>query len=404
MKKVFLMLIILLFPISVLALEYPSLDSKNVEVYDMTDGIVLYEIKPNEVSSIASLTKIATTITAIEEIDDLDKKIIITDEILKTVSWEASKAGLKVGDELSYRDLLYASMLPSGADATNAIAISSSGSIKNFVEKMNALSKRIGLENTHFVNVTGLDEENHKSTTRDVRKLLVYALKNPTFKKVFTAREYKMTNGVVVKNTFYTFYKDSKINTSKILGNKTGHTDDAGYCLTSLSNVNGHKIIITSLHAKREGNDFYNIIDTAILIDFLSNNYKNRLLIKKGDHIKQVDVKLSNIDSYEIKAPSNVLKYLPSDYDKNDFKIRYDGLEKLSFINIKGKKIGTLNYYYKDRLFRKDDVVLDKNININILKVLANYWYICLIYWFIFASICIITWLIINKKSISNNN
>ena len=391
MKKVLLMLIILLFPISIYALDYPTLDSKSVEVYDLTDSKVLYEIKPEEVSSIASLTKIATTITALEEIDDLDEKVTITDEILKTVRWDASKAGLKVGDKVTYRDLLYASMLPSGADATNAIAISSSGSIRNFVKKMNTLIKKIGLKNTHFVNVTGLDEENHKSTTRDIRKLLVYALKNPTFKKIFTAREYKMSNGKVVKNTFYTFYKDSNINTNKILGNKTGHTDDAGYCLISLSNINGHEMIITSLKAKREGNNFYNIIDTAKLIDFLEDNYKERVLVKKGETIKNIEVKLSNINYYEIATSKNITKYLPSDYDKDAIKIKYDGLERLNFTNKKGDKIGTIKYYYKNKEFKRENVILDKDIKINVIKVIISYWYVVII-------ICLIALGIINRK------
>ena len=92
-------------------------------------------------------------------------------------------------------DLLYASMLPSGADATNSIAILSSGSIESFVEKMNLLVNKLGLTNTHFVNVTGLDINNHYSSADDIRKLLAYSLKNDTFKKIYTTSEYKLSNG-----------------------------------------------------------------------------------------------------------------------------------------------------------------------------------------------------------------
>ena len=141
MKKRIILIILLLFPIYIEALEYPSTNSKVVEIYDITDNKVIYEVDSNKVSSIASLTKIATTITAIETIPNLDEKVTITNKILNTVRWDASKAGLKAGDVLTYKDLLYASILPRGADATNSIAILSSGSIENFVKKINELIK-----------------------------------------------------------------------------------------------------------------------------------------------------------------------------------------------------------------------------------------------------------------------
>jgi len=241
----------LLFPITTYALNYPKLDSKNIEIYDLTDNKILYELKSKEKVSIASLTKIATTITAIENIKNLDEKVTITKKILNTVNREASKAGLKSGDKLTYRDLLYASMLPSGADATNSIAILSSGSIKNFVNKMNNLAKKIGLKNTNFVNVTGLDENNHYSTVDDVRKLLIYSLENPLFKQIYTTKKYTLSNGLIVKSTLLGTYKNPNINTEKIIGSKTGFTGKAGYCLSSLSNINKHEMIIIVLKAKK---------------------------------------------------------------------------------------------------------------------------------------------------------
>ena len=160
MKKVLVFLFLFLFPVYVHALSYPDLNSKIIEVYDLTENKVLYEVESKDETAIASLTKIATTITAIESVKDLNEEVTVTNKMLNTVSLEASKAGLKAGDKLSYLDLLYASMLPSGADATNVIAIASSGSVDNFVKKMNNLAKKLKLENTHFVNTSGLDIEN----------------------------------------------------------------------------------------------------------------------------------------------------------------------------------------------------------------------------------------------------
>lgn len=100
MKKFFLFLILLL-PINVFALDYPKLNSKYVMVYDLTDDNVLYEIDSDKETAIASLTKIATTITAIESIENLNDEVEITRNILSTVDPVASTAGLKEGDKLT---------------------------------------------------------------------------------------------------------------------------------------------------------------------------------------------------------------------------------------------------------------------------------------------------------------
>ena len=242
MKKIFLFILFVFIPFNVFSLEFPTVNSKKVEIYDLNDSKILYKKDSQDKVSIASLTKIATVMTAIENIKDLDKQVIITRAILNTVDPAASKAGLRVGDKVTYKDLLYASMLPSGADATNSIAILSSGNVDNYVAKMNNLCKKVGLKNTNLVNATGLDINNHYSTADDVRKLLEYSLKNKVFREVFTAKEYTMSNGLILKSTLYK-YRASNSTMNKIIGSKTGFTYDAGYCLASLSNINGHEMI-----------------------------------------------------------------------------------------------------------------------------------------------------------------
>ena len=377
MKKFysFIITLLILLPINVFALDYPSINSKIVEVYDINDDKILYEVDSNKQTSIASLTKIATTITAIENIKNLDEQVTITSNILSTVSSDASKAGLKVGDKVTYRDLLYASMLPSGADATNSIAILSSGSIDNFVAKMNELAKKLKLENTHFVNVTGLDKDGHYSSADDVRKLLNYALKNELFREIYTTKEYTLSNGLKVKSTVNDKYGKNN-DVSKIIGSKTGFTGNAGYCLSSLSNINGHEMLIIVLNASHIGNNYYNIVDTVDLINFMNESYKDETLVKKGQLIKKIPVTLSKIDNYKILSTKNVKKYLPKDYDIKNLKIEYKGLNTLSFSNKKGEKIGSIKYYYEGKLIDKEDVILNKEIKMDIIKVLKKYYYI----------------------------
>lgn len=373
MKKIIslLLLIIIILSQNVYAISFPKINSKIIEVYDMTDDTVLYEIDSTKRASIASLTKIAATITAIENIDDLNKKVTITKEILDTVDKEASMAKLKEGDVLTYKELLYAVLIPSGADAVHTIAITRFGSLDNFVAEMNKLAQKIGLTDTHFENAIGLYDKNHYSTADDVRKVLVYALKNPVFREIYTTKEYRLSTGLLMKSTIY-MYNTSQEDIDKVLGNKTGHIEDSGFCFTSLSNANGHEIVIVTLKGEHIGQVYYNVKDNVDMIDFLNENYEDRVLLKKDDVIKSIPVSIGNIDSYDITTSSDITKFLPSDYDKNKFKVEYEGLEELDYHNKKGDKIGTIKCYYDNELFKSDDVILDKDIRFSFFKYLKK--------------------------------
>lgn len=382
--KKFLLCILLLIPVSVYSLDYPKINSKIAQVYDLTDEKVLYEKKANNVVPVASLTKIATALVAIENIKDLEKKVVITSNILNTINPALHVVGLKVGAKVTYRDLLYGTIVSSGADAANALAILSSGSISNHVEKMNNLVKEIGLQNTHFSDVTGLDNKNDYSTADEIRKLLTYALKNSLFKEIYTTKKYTMTNGLVVNTTLKLYDKRGAVDTSFIIGSKTGFTYTAGYCLAYLIDVNGHNFIVVTLNASRNGNNYYNLIDANTLVKFMKKNYQEEILVKKGKIIKELPVNLSNIDSYVINSTSDVKKYLPSDYDINKLKIEYSGLEELSYKNKENDKIGEILYYFDNELLTKQDVILNQKINLNIIKLLKKY------YLLVAAGLCLI--------------
>ena len=268
-------------------------------------------------------------------------------------------------------------MLPSGADATNSIAILSSGSIENYIKKMNGLAKKLKLKNTHFANSTGLDDPDHYSTTDDVRILLEYALQNKTFREVYTTKNYKLSNGLKVKSTLNKYNAPDDLK-NIILGSKTGYTGDAGYCLSSLSNINGHEMIIIVLNAEHT-DKYYHLEDTFSLLNFLNTNFKEETLVEKNKLIKTLPVTLSKQTKYNIYSDKKVTKYLPSDYDKDKLKVDYKGLKELSFNNKKGKSIGTIKYSYDNKLLYEQNVILNKELKIDFIKVLKKYFYIPLI-------------------------
>ena len=277
MRKL-IILIILLIPLNVYGASIPELNSDKAIIYDLTTDEILLSLNSDEEASIASLTKIMTVITAIENIEDLEKELTITKNMLQGIYWNASRAGLKVGDVVTYKDLLYASLLPSGADATNVLALTISGTEKNYVKKMNALAESIGMDYTNFVNTSGLDTKNQYSTAKDVLKLLKYALKNDVFKEVYTTKEYTLTNGLKVESTVTKFNEKMALDTSRIIGSKTGFTGNAGYCLSSLISSNNHEVIIITLGAEKINNDFYHIIDTLNLIEYVDEELESKLV------------------------------------------------------------------------------------------------------------------------------
>jgi serine-type D-Ala-D-Ala carboxypeptidase (penicillin-binding protein 5/6) len=372
MKKIVLFILCFFtFIINVFALDDPTLYSKNYCLYDLTDDKIIYEKNIQERTNIASLTKIMTTITAIEKINNLDDYVTITSEMLSNIKYDASLAGLKIGDKLTYKDLLYASILPSGADATQALAYSLSGSINNFVNDMNTLAKKIGMESSNFVNVTGLDIDNHYSTVSDLLKMLQYALRNETFKTIYTTKSYTLSNGLVVDATVKKYNNLMKLDISRIIGSKTGYTNKAGLCISSIFESNNHEFIFISTNAEFIYGNYYNLKDNLNIINFMDKNYNNQTTAKSTDIIKTIPVNFSNIPKYDVHLSKDALTYLPNDYNKDDIKVNYNGKTSITFLD-NNKQIGKVTITYKDNPIYEEDILL-KDVKINFyLLVIIN--------------------------------
>lgn len=372
-KKILLLLLLLVLPFNGYALEYPELHYENAIVYDLTESKVLYELKSDERKSIASLTKIMTIITAIENNQDFTKKITYSQSMKNNVAWYASVAGFKVGDVLTFNDLLYGAMLPSGADATVALAITTSGSLNNFVIEMNKLAKKIGMTNSHFENVHGLDEDNHYSTVGDIQKLLEYALKNEKFKEIYTTKEYTLSTGRTIKSTTKKQADAYGIDINKIRGSKTGFTGNAGLCISVLMEHKEHQIIFITLNApERKQGLSYNLSDALELINFIEENYDNQILSRTGEVIKELPIKNSKQETFAIKNQKDIKEFLPNDYDKDKFKVKYTGKKELSYKDKKGTTIGKVKYYFDNELLAEEDIKVDIEIEISILKIIQS--------------------------------
>lgn len=187
----------------------------------------------------ASITKMMTALVCLENVDDLSREFTVTENSVIRVPGSSS-AYLRPGDRITIEDLLYAMLIPSGNDAAVAVAEATAGSLDKFIDMMNEEAIRIGATSSHFMNPSGLHNDNHYTTVYDIYLIFNEALKYDKFREIISASSYtakfKDKNGNTVtriwkgSNRFMTGEEDLDPE-YEILGGKTGTTNAAGHCL-----------------------------------------------------------------------------------------------------------------------------------------------------------------------------
>ena len=181
---------------------------------DLDSVRILYEKNANQKRLIASITKIMTALIAFEQCKNLDDEITFSETALDISSISSTiHPAAKVGETMSFMDVMYGLMLSSGNECANALAEYTYGDIGIFVEKMNERAQQIGAVNTHFTNPHGLHDENHYTTAFDLAILMQYCMKNDTFRKIagsascsipatnkYGVRSYNSTNELIIPN------------------------------------------------------------------------------------------------------------------------------------------------------------------------------------------------------------
>lgn len=208
-------------------LDYDKMKSEYVYLYNIDENRGVAGHRANERMYPASLTKMMTAIVTIEKAgnpENLNDTVRVPKYLMdKLIQENASVAGFAANEEVSYLDLLYGVLLPSGGDACLTIADQMFGSESAMVQAMNDKAKKLHMDGTHFVNTVGLHDPDHYSTAKDMAKLMDYGLKNKTFKKIISTREYissitpEHPQGILMKSTVF-----KKIQTTKNIEAKYG--------------------------------------------------------------------------------------------------------------------------------------------------------------------------------------
>lgn len=376
MKKFFIIMLILsLFsPIFVKAETKENNDNKTeinlIEnaksgiLIDVDSGTVIYEKNINEKLAEASLTKMMVQLLFLENLEE--GKIKLTDKVRiseNAASFGGSQIYLEPNEEMTIEDLFKGLCVASANDATVALAETIAGSEEAFVKMMNKKAKKLGLKNTVFINSTGLDEKGHYTTAKDLSIL---------------GRELLQHEKILEFSSIYEDYlredTDNKfwlVNTNKLIktyegadGLKTGHTDNAGYCLAATAKRNKMRLLAIVLG---ETDNKVRNKETTALLDYGFNNYKLHVLQEKKTVVDTVTLDKADKENVDLILKEDAAVFLK----KTDKNKKYTTELKLNKIKLpvkKGDIVGKIIIKDNGKEISEADVTVKNDINkINIL-------------------------------------
>lgn len=357
MKK----LIIIVTAVFVLFMQINQISAKNeyelysqtAFFYDASSGQVLYEKNADKKMYPASMTKIMTAYVALEKITDLNAKVKITYK--DTDKWfkeGASVAGFMPGEYVTYRDLLYGALFPSGADACYALGRTLYGSEEACVKEMNKVCKKLGMKSTHFMNTSGLHHPEHYSTCRDMVKILEEAYKNNNFKTIFNGRKYTASGKkLIFASTLRKNNLSSGVDIKYINGAKSGYTPEAKHCLASAYEYQGHKLfgVTGGAGANNLGKErkvrASHIIDANNVYRHIVLNKKLIHLYDKGETINNYRVLFSKASNYRLKSMNEISVFVDKSVRTNNIKVKIKGNHTLKASIYEGTYLGRISVY-----------------------------------------------------------
>lgn len=235
----------------------PIISAKGAILIDRKDGSAIYEKDADKRLYPASTTKIMTALVALEILEEIDGDLQSTLRIPKeAVGIEGSSINLKVDEVMTVEELLYGVMLQSGNDGATALAICLGGNLANFVERMNQKAATLGCKSTHFTNPTGLFDQNHYTTARDLARISLEAMKNEKFRNIVGAKSWQSDNGrqFVNKNKTISEYEGAT-------GIKIGYTKKSGRTLVASAKKGEGELIAVLLNDPNWFQDAYAMLD-----------------------------------------------------------------------------------------------------------------------------------------------
>ncbi len=317
-------------------------------------GEILFERNADKQLSMASTTKIMTSLLALEA-GTPNREIVVTEEM---VSIEGTSMGLVAGDSVSLIELVYGMLLQSGNDAANTVAYVIGGSPEGFADMMNARADKIGMKNTNFVTASGLDDDEHYSTAHDMALLAAECLKNPGFAAICSQKTAKLTYGnppyartLTNHNRLLWSYPDS-------IGVKTGFTKKSGRCLVSAARRGGITLVAVTLNAPDDWADHKELLDYGFSVcksSLLACDLSQTAMPVSGGKKDSVALRLA-YQTEGLEGSKCVLLLKPFEYAP---------------VN-EGETVGKAVFVYGDRVVAEIPVVTAQSVEAHVVPVIKE--------------------------------
>lgn len=342
--------------------------AKAVVLYELNSDTMLYTYNPDGKIYPTSMVKLMTALVAIEN-GELDDMVTVTRSVLNQVPIGIVGIDLKAGEEISLRDLLYATMVASATDASVVAAAHVGGSVEGFLQMMNDKAAQLGCQNTHYGNVHGLHDEQTYTTARDIARITEAALENEIFHEMFCTVEYTMaeTNKheqrtIITSNNMMNPQK-AKYYDKRITGGRTGATDQGGRCLTLTAQQDGMSILCVlmgatpTMAANGSVEVYGSFEESKVMVDYAFANFQFRQVFYHGQSLAQYSV--ANGASHVVtQAASSVSTIMPSQVDESQLKWVYVATNDTITAPVeKGQKLGTAQVWYGVKCLAETDMV-----------------------------------------------
>lgn len=282
----------------------PIIGAKSYLLIDGDTGAELASLKPDERLAPASLTKIMTAYAIFRALDEgqiaLDDQVTVSEKAWRT---QGSRMFIEVGTQVSVEELLLGMIVQSGNDASVALAEHTAGTESVFAQIMNQYAAQIGMTASNFKNATGLPDDDHYSSARDMAKLARAIINEfPGYYAWYSVKSYKY-NDIEQRNRNSLLWRDESVD-----GMKTGHTDDAGYCLVSAAKRDGMRIIsvvlgTASAKARTDG--------SQALLNFGFRFFETRLLYRAGEAVAQARIWKAQNELTPLGLPDDLYITIP---------------------------------------------------------------------------------------------
>ena len=327
-----------------------GLNAKSVILMEESTGNILYENNPDERLPIASVTKVMTMLLIMEAVDsgkiNLDDMVTVSENAM---SYGGSTMFLETGEQLTVNDMLKGIAVASANDGCVAMAEHLAGSESAFVDMMNEKAKELGMENTHFMNTNGLDEDDHYSSARDVAIMSRELMKHETifnytsiWMDTLRGGKFQLAN----TNKLIRFYDGAN-------GLKTGSTSKALCCLSAAAKRNDMQLIAVVLGAPTSAERF---ASAKSLLDYGFANYAVNTQITAGDEVQKIEVEKGVDKEVDVVAGDSCSTLVKKGQEDNITKeIKID--ETITAPIEAGQKIGTMT------ISRDGEVIADIDLN-----------------------------------------